>query len=173
MPGCFAGALFWGHFSCICAPFFQEEGLCSKFTTFRKTQRWSGSSHTVALAMDCMYLLMCFSLSHLFLEHIFAAETHGELSTYFLFLFFFFFALLLYCVWVCVETTYTPTSKWVWIMMNMMYGLFLINSSACKSLTAELSRMKRYPYNVLNHWLHLDMHCVIKAATLHMIYIII
>ncbi|XP_040923221.1 A disintegrin and metalloproteinase with thrombospondin motifs 3 [Toxotes jaculatrix] len=30
--------------------------------------------------MDCMYLLMCFSLSQVFLEHIFAAETHEKLS---------------------------------------------------------------------------------------------
>ncbi|XP_029953463.1 A disintegrin and metalloproteinase with thrombospondin motifs 14 [Salarias fasciatus] len=30
--------------------------------------------------MDCMYLLMCFSLTQLFLEHIFAAETHEKLS---------------------------------------------------------------------------------------------
>lgn len=45
--------------------------------------------HTIALAMDCMCLLMCFSLSQVFLDHIFAAETHGELSIYFLFLFFF------------------------------------------------------------------------------------
>lgn len=35
-----------------------------------------------ALAMDCMYLLMCFSLSQVFLDHILAAETHGELSIY-------------------------------------------------------------------------------------------
>ncbi|XP_074519963.1 A disintegrin and metalloproteinase with thrombospondin motifs 14 isoform X1 [Halichoeres trimaculatus] len=28
--------------------------------------------------MDCMYLLMCFSLSHLFLDHSFAAETQAE-----------------------------------------------------------------------------------------------
>lgn len=32
--------------------------------------------------MDCMYLLMCFSLSQVFLDHILAAETHGELSIY-------------------------------------------------------------------------------------------
>ncbi|KAM4525445.1 A disintegrin and metalloproteinase with thrombospondin motifs 14 isoform 1-T1 [Odontesthes bonariensis] len=30
--------------------------------------------------MDCMYLLMYFSLSQVFLEHIFAAETHEKLS---------------------------------------------------------------------------------------------
>ncbi|XP_022046690.1 A disintegrin and metalloproteinase with thrombospondin motifs 14 isoform X4 [Acanthochromis polyacanthus] len=30
--------------------------------------------------MDCMYLLMCFSLSQVFLEHILAAETHEKLS---------------------------------------------------------------------------------------------
>ncbi|XP_063749749.1 A disintegrin and metalloproteinase with thrombospondin motifs 14 isoform X3 [Eleginops maclovinus] len=30
--------------------------------------------------MDCTYLLMCFSLSQLFLDHIFAAETHEKLS---------------------------------------------------------------------------------------------
>ncbi|KAM9716556.1 A disintegrin and metalloproteinase with thrombospondin motifs 14 isoform 1-T1 [Menidia menidia] len=30
--------------------------------------------------MDCMYLLMYFSLSQIFLEHIFAAETHENLS---------------------------------------------------------------------------------------------
>ncbi|XP_069547973.1 A disintegrin and metalloproteinase with thrombospondin motifs 14 isoform X2 [Brachyistius frenatus] len=30
--------------------------------------------------MDCMYLLMCFSLSQVFLDHIFAAETQEKLS---------------------------------------------------------------------------------------------
>ncbi|KAK5881358.1 hypothetical protein CesoFtcFv8_022166 [Champsocephalus esox] len=30
--------------------------------------------------MDCTYLLMCFSLCQLFLDHIFAAETHEKLS---------------------------------------------------------------------------------------------
>ncbi|XP_041672068.1 A disintegrin and metalloproteinase with thrombospondin motifs 14 [Cheilinus undulatus] len=30
--------------------------------------------------MDCMYLLMCFSLCHLFLDHIYAAETQEKLS---------------------------------------------------------------------------------------------
>ncbi|XP_047465657.1 A disintegrin and metalloproteinase with thrombospondin motifs 14 isoform X3 [Mugil cephalus] len=30
--------------------------------------------------MDCMYLLMCFSLTQVFLGHIFAAETHENLS---------------------------------------------------------------------------------------------
>ncbi|XP_078135575.1 A disintegrin and metalloproteinase with thrombospondin motifs 14 [Sander vitreus] len=30
--------------------------------------------------MDCMYLLLCFSLSQVFLDHVFAAETHEKLS---------------------------------------------------------------------------------------------
>lgn len=37
--------------------------------------------------MDCMYLLMCFSLSQVFLECIFAAKAHGELSIPFPFIF--------------------------------------------------------------------------------------
>lgn len=87
MPGCSAGAQLWGLFSCIRVFFFfRRKDSGSKFTTERKTQRWSGSSHTIALAMDWMYLLMCFSLSQLFLDTIFAAETHGEFSTYFLLL---------------------------------------------------------------------------------------
>lgn len=38
--------------------------------------------------MDCMYLLMCFSLSQVFLECIFAAKAHGELSIPFPFIFY-------------------------------------------------------------------------------------
>lgn len=43
-------------------------------------KRRSGTSHATVLTMDCVYLFMCFSFTHVFVEHIFAAEAHGELS---------------------------------------------------------------------------------------------
>lgn len=64
--------------------FRRGEGNRSKFTAKkRKLQlRFSGSFHTQTLAMDSMYSFVCFSLSLVFLDHIYAAETHGELFVF-------------------------------------------------------------------------------------------
>lgn len=103
--------------------FFQEEGLCSKFTTERKTQRWSGSSHTYSLAMDCMYLFICFSLSQVFLDHIVAAETHGELVFFF------------YMLGFCFMNKCTLTSRSKGIKIKKGWTILLIGHNESDSFS--------------------------------------
>ena len=92
MPGCFAGAQLWGlflphlcvflFFSFLFFSFFsfffvQEEG--EKFTTERKTLRWSGSSHTKkkkkpSLWIVCIYWCAFHSVKYFWI--IFSLQKH-------------------------------------------------------------------------------------------------
>lgn len=62
----------------VCA-FVSDGRTPVKVLQQNKTVHRSGSSRTPVLAMDYLYLLMYFSLNHLLLDHIFAADTHGKL----------------------------------------------------------------------------------------------
>lgn len=57
---------------------FRREDSDPKFATEENCAlKWQLSP--AVLAMDSLYLLMCFSLNQLLLDHIFAAGTHGKL----------------------------------------------------------------------------------------------
>lgn len=80
---CLSPKLF---FPLTCARFLPAQGVdcIEKFCKRNRGRRWEDVRTGLQvltlqrLAMDSIYLLMCFSLSQLFLDRILAAETHGE-----------------------------------------------------------------------------------------------